>query len=352
MTSTEMEVQGNHLHIGGRSSDLAVKQSHIVLKRITKAYPELSCSILALKTYGDKVQGRPLYSFGGKALWTRELETLLLGPHDGHPKLDMVVHCLKDMPTKLPAEFEVGCIIDRADPRDALVMKAGSAYKSLGDLPEGSIVGTSSVRRSAQLLKNYPHLKFESVRGNVHTRLRKLDAEDSEYLCLILAAAGLLRLDLEDRITKFLDMDDMYYAVGQGALAIEVKKDNAQILKLLRRIEELPVAYCCLAERALMRHLEGGCSVPIGVNSSYDEATKNLVLKAIIVSPDGKDFVEDQCLQKIESKEEAEEVGIKLGDLLVAKGGKAILEAIDFSKINTPSAPPTPSSSYSQSQND
>lgn len=223
----------NHVQIGGRKSKLAVVQSELVKKAIEDTFPNLSCSILALSTLGDKVQTQPLYTFGGKSLWTKELEILLLDSIDEYPQLDLIVHSLKDMPTNLPEEFELGCIFQREDPRDAVVMKSGSPYKLLKDLPAGAIVGTSSIRRLSQLIKNYPHLRFELVRGNIQTRLNKLDQPDNEYCCLILASAGLIRLGLGDRITSFLD--DMYYAVGQGALGIEIRRGDDKVKSILQK---------------------------------------------------------------------------------------------------------------------
>lgn len=342
----------NIVHIGGRKSRLAVVQSEHVKAAIEKALPEMQCDILALSTLGDKIQNKPLYSFGGKALWTKELE-ILLQPHDfpEYPQLDLIVHSLKDMPTNLPEEFELGCITEREDPRDALVMAKGSPYRTLADLPVGATVGTSSVRRSAQLIKNYPHLKFESVRGNLNTRLAKLDDPESVFSCLILAAAGLIRIGLGGRITSLLDCPEMYYAVGQGALGVEIKRGDTRIKQIMRQIEHLPTTYCCLAERALMRYLEGGCSVPIGVKSDYNEQTKMLSLKGIIVSPDGQQWIEDVVEGVIiTEKSDAEKVGIQLGDLLIAKGAKEILQAIDFERINRPpiSAIPTPTPSRAE----
>ena len=320
----------NHVQIGGRKSKLAVVQSELVKKAIEDTFPNLSCSILALSTLGDKVQTQPLYTFGGKSLWTKELEILLLDSLDEYPQLDLIVHSLKDMPTNLPEEFELGCIFQREDPRDAIVMKSGSPYKLLKDLPAGCIVGTSSIRRLSQLIKNYPHLRFELVRGNIQTRLTKLDQPDNEYCCLILASAGLIRLGLGDRITSFLD--DMYYAVGQGALGIEIKKGDDKIKSILQKIEDPIATVCCLAERSLMRYLEGGCSVPLGVHSNYDEDTQELTLKGIIVSPDGKVSIEDEVSKTIRCNEDCEQVGIELGDKLKAKGAKEILDKIDMTR--------------------
>lgn len=331
---THVEAPKTHIQIGGRKSKLAVKQSEIVREYIELAHPNVTCSILALSTLGDKVQLKPLYSFGGKSLWTKELEILLLEPVDTYPQLDLIVHSLKDMPTNLPDEFELGCILDRQDPRDALVMKLGSPYKSLADLPHGAVVGTSSIRRLAQLLRNYPHLQFADVRGNIATRLLKLDAADSPYDCLILAAAGLIRTGLQDRITTSLDAPDMYYAVGQGALGIEIRKDDAAITDLLAPIEHLPSTYRCIAERSMMRVLEGGCSVPLGVHTVYDEEREELYFKGIIVSPDGKQSVEAEVTCTVSDKTQAAQAGEELAHKLAALGGKEILSAINFEKIN------------------
>lgn len=323
----------SHIQIGGRKSKLAVVQLELVKKAIQDLYPEIDCSILALSTLGDKVQTQPLYSFGGKSLWTKELEILLMDRVDEFPQLDLIVHSLKDMPTHLPEEFELGCIFQREDPRDAIVMKLGSPYTHLRDLPAGSIVGTSSIRRLSQLIKNYPHLKFESVRGNIQTRLRKLDDPENQYCCLILASAGLIRLGLGDRITSCLD--DVYYAVGQGALGIEIKKDNHKIREILKQIEDPVATICCLAERSLMRYLEGGCSVPLGVHSEYNQHTQILTVKGIIVSPDGTQAIEAEVCGKINDRDEdCERLGIELGDKLKAQGAQDILDSIDMTRIN------------------
>lgn len=331
---TQIDVPNNHIQIGGRKSKLAVIQLEIVKAQIEKKHPNLTCDILALSTLGDKVQSKPLYLFGGKSLWTKELEILLLEPVGDYPQLDVIVHSLKDMPTNLPDEFELGCIVEREDPRDALVMKKGSTYKLLADLPHGAVVGTSSIRRLAQLLKNYPHLAFQDVRGNVVTRLAKLDDPESAYSCLVLAAAGLIRSDLAHRITAPLDAEDMFYAVGQGALGVEVRRDDHAVLQVLSLLEHKSTALCCVAERSLMRVLEGGCSVPLGVWTNYNEATGELLFKGLIVSPDGKQSVEAEITEIVHDKAQAEEAGVKLAQLMTAKGGKKILSEINFEKIN------------------
>lgn len=220
----------------------------------------------------------------------------------------------------------------KIDPRDALVMKKDSPYKSLTDLPAGSIVGTSSVRRSAQINKNYPHLTFKSVRGNIHTRLSKLDAPDSDYACIILAAAGLIRCNLDDRITKFLNCNEMYHAVGQGAIGVEIQKNNEKMRLLCSVIGCRTTTWKCVAERSLLRRLEGGCSVPVGVWSTLED-NNVLRLKAIVLSVDGKESVEDVHEKVMACDKDALDLGLELAEKLIAKGAKKILDEINFSKV-------------------
>lgn len=327
----------DQVYIGGRKSQLAVAQSKIIRSLIKEKFPSIHIPILALTTLGDQVQNKPLYSFGGKSLWTKELEILLLQELGDYNQLDLIVHSLKDMPTNLPDEFELGCIVKREDPSDAVLMSQGSPYKSLDDLPKGSVVGTSSVRRSAQLKKNYPHLIFESIRGNLQTRLRKLDDSNTSFKCIILATAGLARLGLESRITQRLDSKIMYHAVGQGALGIEIRKNDLIMKSILQTIEDKNATICCLAERALMRTLEGGCSVPIGVWSTYSEETKELHLKSIVISVDGSTFVEAESITTIDDdfKPCADKVGCDLAEELKRLGAKEILDEINFEKIDS-----------------
>jgi hydroxymethylbilane synthase len=323
------------IFIGGRKSQLAVAQSNIVKGLIKNNFPSIACPILALTTLGDQVQNKPLYSFGGKSLWTKELEILLLEDLGEFHKLDLIVHSLKDMPTNLPDEFELGCIVKREDPSDAVCMAKDSPYQTLNDLPVASVVGTSSVRRSAQLKRHFPHLIFESVRGNLQTRLRKLDDPETPFKCIILATAGLVRMGLEHRITQRLDSSIMFHAVGQGALGIEIRKGDTLMKSILETIEDKNATVCCLAERAVMRTLEGGCSVPIGVASHFNEETKILDLKAVVISVDGTRHVENQ-IQKLISdfRADSESAGVELANLLKEQGAKAILDEIDFQKIN------------------
>lgn len=318
------------IRIGTRRSVLAVIQAELVQADLKKLHPEIQYEIHAMSTKGDKNQATALHEFGSKSLWTQELEAQLL---EGH--LDIIVHCLKDMPTQLPPKCIIGCIMEREDPRDAVVVKASLGYKSLLDLPAGSVVGTSSVRRSAQIKRKYPHLKFKDVRGNVGTRLAKLDAEDGEYTCLILAAAGLLRMDLGSRITQYLDSSTpgggMLYAVGQGALAIEVREGDEKVLGILSALASQESTLAGTAERSLMRTLEGGCSVPIGVETTWIEKGK-LLMKAIVVSLDGAESVESERLGEILTAEDADQFGWNLARDLVEKGAAKILEVINLNR--------------------
>lgn len=321
--------------IGGRKSKLAVVQSTVVAETLAKAHDEYNFPVYAISTLGDQVLSKPLYSFGGKALWTKELETLLLEHVEGHDQLDMVVHSLKDMPTTLPEGCYLGAISKREDPRDALIMSSNLPYTTLDELPDGSVVGTSSIRRQAQLRKRYPKLVFESIRGNVQTRLNKLNDPSTPFCCTVLAAAGLERLGMGSKITSYLDYPDVYYAVGQGALGIEIRSGDERIMKLLEAVNDNSTSMRCTAERALMRKLEGGCSVPIGVVSEFNDDTKELTVKGIVVSVDGQESVTDEvCNVKAENLEQADAVGCELADKLISKGAKKILDEIHLANEN------------------
>ena len=238
------------------------------------------------------------------------------------------------MPTQLPPTLRIGAILTREDPRDALVMKPSlPQYKTLASLPAGSIVGTSSVRRSAQIARIHPHLRVADVRGNVETRLRKLDDPDGEYACLILAAAGLKRLGLGHRITQLLSRREggLLHAVGQGALGIEVREGDAGILRLLEPVRHERTTLACLAERSLLRALEGGCSVPIGVETSWEETGK-LRMIAIVVSLDGRQSVEGEMTEEAATETAAEKFGLRLAGKLIDDGAGKILKEITLNR--------------------
>lgn len=284
-----------------------------------------------MTTEGDKNQSQALYLLGGKALWTKELEVALK-----ENVVDMLVHSLKDVPTTLPPGCEIGAILERENPVDSLVVKQGLPYKNLEDLPEGSVVGTSSVRRVAQLRKSFPGLVFLDVRGNLNTRLAKLDAPDGPYTALILAKAGLVRLGMGDRVTADLTAPILFHAVSQGALAVEIRSDDQEAQELCKKLTHQETQWKCLAERALLRELEGGCSVPVGVSTSLSQIDKSaseltratLEITGCVTSLDGSVHVQDTLTQEVESTRGAEELGRNLAIKLMANGAKAILDDI------------------------
>jgi len=305
-----------HLRIASRRSQLAMVQTNWVKAELEKAHPGLTITVEAMATQGDKILDVALAKIGDKGLFTKELEAqMLVG------RAEIAVHSLKDLPTNLPDGLMLGCITEREDPADALVVNAKNADYKLDTLPEGSVVGTSSLRRLAQLRHHYPHLQFKDVRGNVITRLEKLDA--GEYDCLILAAAGLTRLGFGDRIHQIIPGDISLHAVGQGALGIECVEGNPEVLELIKVLEHAPTSARCLAERSFLRELEGGCQVPIGVNTVIDGDT--LTLTGMVASLDGKRLIRDQQSGTLA---EAEAIGTKLAEILKGKGAGEILKEI------------------------
>ena len=232
------------------------------------------------------------------------------------------------MPTRLPDTCELAAIPLRDDPRDALIIKAGLPYSTLQALPEGAVVGTSSVRRSAQLKRLYPHLRFANLRGNVETRLAKVDNPESEYTCMIMSAAGLQRIGLAHRINQYLEI---FPAVGQGALGLEVRNGDKKTLELLDQLADQKSTLACLAERSLLRTLEGGCSVPIGVKTEWLGELQNLHLsmKAIVVSLDGRQSVEESMDAIVTTNQEATALGEQMASRLVQAGADTILAEIN-----------------------
>jgi hydroxymethylbilane synthase len=304
------------LRIASRRSQLAMVQTNWVKAELEKAHPGLTISVEAMATQGDKILDVALAKIGDKGLFTKELEAqMLVG------RAEIAVHSLKDLPTNLPEGLMLGCITEREDPADALVVNAKNAAYKLDTLPKGSVVGTSSLRRLAQLRHHYPHLEFKDVRGNVITRLEKLDS--GEYDCLILAAAGLTRLGFGDRIHQIIPGEISLHAVGQGALGIECVDGNPEVLEMIKVLEHAPTAARCLAERAFLRELEGGCQVPIGVNTVIEGDT--LTLTGMVASLDGKRLIRDQ---QSGSTADAETIGKQLADTLKGQGAGEILKEI------------------------
>ncbi|KAL2025002.1 hypothetical protein VTK56DRAFT_4 [Thermocarpiscus australiensis] len=328
------------IKVGTRRSALALRQTELVIAALKRAHPHVSFEVHAMATMGDRDKTTPLPALG-KGLWTSELEAKLAARD-----VDVIVHSLKDVPTTLPPGCALGCVTAREDPRDVVVFKRRHAdagrYGTLADLPAGSVVGTSSVRRAAQLKRRYPGLVFRDVRGNIETRLKKCDAEeDGEggFDAIILAAAGLLRMDYGERIAQYLDSSTegggLLHAVGQGALGLEVREGDEKVLSLLKAVEDTPTMMACFAERSVMRTLEGGCSVPIGVETAWVEEDdaggkkKKLRLRVTVVSLDGKQAVDGERTEEVTSLAEAESLGKELAQKLAAMGAQKILDDIN-----------------------
>jgi hydroxymethylbilane synthase len=273
--------------------------------------------VQTMETHGDKVLDVSLSKIGDKGLFTQELEDGML-----QGDIDFAVHSLKDLPTRLPAGLMLGCITEREDPADAVVVHAQHQDKQLDTLPQGAVIGTSSLRRLAQLRHHYPHFTFKDIRGNLNTRLRKLD--EGQYDAIILAVAGLERLGMGDRVHQTLPPEVSLHAVGQGALGIECREGDQEILALIKTLEHTATAHRCLAERAFLRELEGGCQVPIGVNTVIDNGI--LTLTGIVASLDGQTLIKNQVQGSVDT---AEALGTQLAQQLRAEGAQAILDDIN-----------------------
>ncbi|MGB3297508.1 MAG: hydroxymethylbilane synthase [Phormidesmis sp.] len=305
------------IRIGTRKSQLALVQTHWVQAELSKTFPDITFEVSTMETKGDKILDVALSKIGDKGLFTQELEDDMLSG-----KIDFAVHSLKDLPTNLPEGLRLGCVTEREDPADAMVVHKKHQDKQLDTLPEGAVIGTSSLRRLAQLRHHFPHFKFKDIRGNVNTRLRKLD--DGEYDAIVLAAAGLNRLGMSDRIHQILPPDISLHAVGQGALGIECRVGDDDILTVLKALEHEPTAQRCYAERAFLRELEGGCQVPIGVNTAIDGNT--LTLTGIVASLDGQQLIKDRVTG---SPTDAESMGKALAKRLRDQGAQEILDVIN-----------------------
>jgi hydroxymethylbilane synthase len=304
------------IKIASRKSQLALVQTYWVQEQLQQHFPDRTFEVETMSTKGDKILDVPLAKIGDKGLFTKELEVKMLDR-----TADIAVHSLKDLPTNLPEGLVLGCVTERENPADALVVSAKNQQYQLETLPAGAVVGTSSLRRLAQLRHSYPHLTFKDVRGNVITRLAKLD--DGEYDALILAAAGLGRLDLADRIHQLIAPEISLHAVGQGALGIECRDGDTEVLEVLKALQHQPTAYRCWAERAFLKSLEGGCQVPIGVNTSI--ADDQLTLVGMVATLDGKTLIKNQITG---AADQAEQLGQELATMLCQQGAREILDEI------------------------
>lgn len=308
--------QPTRLVIATRASRLALWQAEHVQSRLRTLYPSCTVELLTLTTRGDQILDRTLSKVGGKGLFVKELETALL---DG--RADLAVHSLKDVPVDLQTPFELATIMSRADARDALV---SNHYASLAEMPAGAVVGTSSLRRESQIRARFPQLEVKPLRGNLDTRLAKLDRD--EYGAIILAAAGLQRLDLSSRIRGFLSPEDSLPAAGQGALGIEIRDDRADVRQWLSPLSCPQTHACMLAERAVSRVLGGSCQVPM---AAYAEITDDtLFLRALVASPDGRQVVRTERSGPVT---QAEQLGESAARDLLDAGARDILAALQDS---------------------
>jgi len=301
------------IRIATRKSALALWQAEHVKARLEQAHPGLQVSLVPMVSRGDKLLDAPLAKIGGKGLFVKELETALL-----ENEADIAVHSMKDVPMDFPEGLGLYCICEREDPRDAFV---SNTYASLDALPPGSVVGTSSLRRQAQLLARRPDLKIQFLRGNVNTRLAKLDA--GEYDAIILAAAGLIRLGFEDRIRSSISAEDSLPAGGQGAVGIECRSADSDVHALLAPLHHRETALRVTAERALNKHLNGGCQVPIACYALLEN--DQLWLRGLVGQPDGGLLLraEDRA-----ASSDAEALGVRVAEALLAQGADAILQAV------------------------
>lgn len=282
--------------------------------RLQSLYPDCDVQILGMTTTGDQILDKPLASIGGKGLFIKELENALLAG-----SADFAVHSMKDVPMNMPEGFTLVATCERENPHDAFV---SNDYGSLADLPDGSIVGTSSLRRQSQIQARFPKLKIESLRGNVQTRLRKLD--EGQYAAIILAAAGLIRLELGNRIRDFISAENSIPAVGQGALGIEIRSDRTDLINVLAPLNHIDTEQCVTAERGFSRALAGSCTVPLGAYATKEGNT--ISITGFVASVDGKQMLRETITGDAHS---AETTGQSLADKLVSLGANKILAELD-----------------------
>lgn len=311
-----MSSSNNLLRIATRESPLALWQAEFIKAELEHLHPGLQVELVGMTTRGDQILDAPLAKIGGKALFVKELENALL-----ENRADIAVHSMKDVPMAFPEGLGLAVICEREDPRDAFV---SNRYKSIDDMPTGSVVGTSSLRRQCQISANRPDLQVKFLRGNVNTRLRKLD--DGEYDAIILATAGLLRLEMFERITQRMPPEQSLPAGGQGALGIEIRSADKHVAALLESLHHLDTADCVTAERALNRRLEGGCQVPIACYAILNPDDSNEIwLRGLVGNPDGSQILRAEARAP---RVQAESLGIAVAEELLAQGAEAILAAV------------------------
>lgn len=303
----------NVIRIATRKSPLAMWQAEFVKAQLERIHPQLTVELLPMSTKGDIILDTPLAKVGGKGLFVKELEVAIL-----EGRADIAVHSMKDVPVDFPDGLGLEVICEREDPRDAFV---SNHFSSINALPQGAVVGTSSLRRQCQIRAARPDLQIKDLRGNVGTRLAKLDA--GNYDAIILAAAGLKRLKLEQRIRDFISAEDSLPANGQGAVGIECRTNDTRVKTLLAPLEHVETRLRVVAERAMNTRLEGGCQVPIGAYAEINGDTLNL--RGLVGNPDGSQVI---TAATSGHKNDAEKMGIALAEELLSKGAKTILDAV------------------------
>jgi hydroxymethylbilane synthase len=289
-------------------------QAEHVRANLARLYPHASVELLGMTTQGDQVLDRPLAAIGGKGLFIKELEVAM-----SEDRADLAVHSLKDVPMELPDGFALAAIGAREDPRDALV---SNRYTTLASLPKGAVVGTSSLRREAQLRERFPGLEVRPLRGNVNTRLRKLD--EGQYDAIILAAAGLKRLGFGDRIADLIDPADSLPAPGQGALGLECRADRPDVIAALAPLADAATALATTAERAFSRALSGSCRTPLAAYGEWQEGT--LWLRGLIASPDGSEVMRGERAAEIVDADGADALGLELAGELLSRGAARFIQ--------------------------
>jgi len=299
------------LRIATRKSPLAMWQAEHVAKLLKQTHPDLEVELVGMSTQGDKILDTPLAKIGGKGLFVKELEQGML---DG--RADIAVHSMKDVPVELPDGLHLAVIMEREDPRDAFV---SNNHSRLEELPQGSVVGTSSLRRQCQLADRRPDLKIVPLRGNVNTRLRKLD--EGEFDAIILAAAGLIRLGYEQRITSYIETEDSLPAIGQGAIGIECRADDERVNALIKPLHDADTACCVEAERAMNHRLMGGCQVPIAGFAVLNNG--KLFMRGLVGEPDGSRIMRTEISAPAG---EAEALGIAVAEDLLGQGADQVLK--------------------------
>jgi len=300
--------------IGTRGSSLALWQANWVRERITEAFPDVDVSLKIIKTTGDRILDVPLANVGGKGLFVKEIEEAMF-----RGEIDLAVHSMKDVPAELPDGLFLTAYTKREDPRDAFVGK--DRKTDLDVLTEGSLIGTSSLRRQAHLTRFYPHLRAVSIRGNLETRIRKIG--EMNLAGVLLAAAGLKRMELTSKISQYLSVDRFIPAVGQGVLGIEAREDDAELCRILTVLDDDDTRTVVLAERAFLKTLEGGCQVPIAAYAGVDGA--KISLHGMVASLDGKRIIEDTLEG---NRKDAVSVGETLAEFLLSRGAGEILKEV------------------------